>query len=93
MATIKVKKDAQAISSPSDSLKSVVAKFCFYYSAYTYDEAMELSIKTMKRMIKVAYQEKAREYLELAQIARTAQSSKPAPYNKLVARYEREANG
>lgn len=93
MARITVQKAPQSTDSGEDSLKELVALFCYHFQQYTFNEALDLPLKTLQRMLKTARKEKAKEYLELAQIARVAQSAKPAPYNKLTSRYESEANG
>lgn len=94
MAVIKVKRvrNAKSPQSNNEDLKTVVATFCFYYSQYTFDQALDLPIRTLRRMLKIVRREQAREYLEMSQIARAAQAEKPSEYNKLTKRYEDEAN-
>lgn len=93
MAIIKVKRTSQARppKSGNDAIKDLLATFCYHYPQYTFEQALDLSIKTMKRLLKAAYREKAKEYFELAQIARISRSEKNAPYDQLVKRYEKEA--
>jgi len=91
MARIKVAKVRQSPTDSNENLKTICATFCYYYNQYKYDEALELPIKTLKRMLSVARKEKAKEYMQLAQIARVAQSTKNAPYQSLVKQYEQEA--
>lgn len=93
MAVIKVQSGVKrAIPDSKDSLKEVVATLCYFYPAYTYERAMDLPVKTLSRMLKVAKHETAKSYLEFTQIARAAQEQKPTAYNKLIKRYERESN-
>jgi hypothetical protein len=93
MARIAVQKPVLTASSSADRLKDTIATFCYYYPRYTYDEAFNLPIKTISRMLKAVRGEKAKDYIEMLQITRVAQSDKSQPVKSLLERYKREANG
>lgn len=90
MARIQVQKQKTSSKSSVEAYKDSLAEFCYLYPRYTYQEALDLNKKILKRLLKAARREQARQYLELAQIARVAQAEKDAPYKSLTSRYEKE---
>lgn len=94
MARIAVKKisEIKGVINKDDSIKDLLCLFCYYYPQYTYMEALNMPLKTLKRHLKTVRREKARNYLELAQIARLSQEEKLKSFSDLINRYQREAN-
>ena len=61
---IKVQKLPRKKTSPEDLL----ATFCYYFPAYTFDRARKMPYKRIVQMLKTARREEARKNIDLLQI-------------------------
>jgi len=81
----------QKIPTPDVSPLKLLAQLCFHYPQYTLKEARTLPYKHVVLLIKTAQAEKAKDYLNHAQIAAAPHSKKGMGYKKLISKYKEQA--
>lgn len=81
MAIIKTQKVPQK---KAESARHVLARFCFYFSAYTYEEARKLPAKQVMMMLRIAEKENARKMYQLTQIVSAPQTKKGTGVKKML---------
>jgi hypothetical protein len=89
MAVIRAQKVPKKILSPEDTL----AKFCYYFPQYTYENARKLPYKRIVKMLEVAAKEQASVFHQLTQIVAAPHTKRGSGVNKLLKHYERVIRG
>lgn len=74
---------------PKKTLKAdeLVAIFCYYFPAYTFQKARLLPYKYLKLMLKMAHKEHARKMLELVQIVAAPHTKRGKMIKSLTDKY------
>lgn len=85
MKVIKIQK----IPQKKVSIQDVLARFCFYYQQYTYEQAKKLPYIRVIRMLKVADRERAILLSELVDIAAAPHTKRGSGVGKLKSKYEK----
>lgn len=75
---------AQKIPRKTESAEDTLARFCFYFQQYTYEEARKLPFKRVLKLLKIARRERARQMYELTQIASAPHTDKGAGVKKML---------
>lgn len=74
----------QKVPRKTESAKSILARFCFYFPAYKYEEARKLPAPTVMMMLRVAEKENARKMYQLMQIVSAPQTKKGTGVKKML---------
>ena len=80
MARIEVKKRPQKALSVED----ILARFCFYFPQYTFQEARKIPYHRVIQMLKVVDRELSMKYLMLTRISAAPHTKKGAGVKKLI---------
>lgn len=88
---IHMQKPSQSASNKKKTTGRLLAQLCFYYPQYTLQQARRLPYKHVIILLEEAKRMKAREYLELTQIAAAPHTKKGEGYKQLLKRYAQEA--
>ena len=62
------------VKNAEPTVEELLARFCYYYQQYTYKQAENLPYKRVVQMLKVARQEQAKEWYNLARAYASSQS-------------------
>ena len=92
MKEISLKKQApeSKIDEAQSSLKEMAVALCYYYPAYTYEQALDIPINIAKKLVRFAKRKEAENYLNLTQIVAAPHSKKGAGVKKLITQYQKE---
>lgn len=77
---------AQKIIQKEEAGEDVLARFCFLYPSYTFNDARKLPYRRIQRMIKAARKEQAYQWYNLLRIT-TAPHGKKGSINDLIKEY------
>lgn len=80
----------QKVSSSSNNTfnsKNILWKFCYYYPAYTYQEARKIPYKEVTKALEIAEAEKSKLMIDLTQVACAPYGKKNSP-KKLIEHYK-----
>jgi len=86
MAIIKIQKIASDIKEPAT--EDVLASFCFHFQQYTFGTARTLPYKRILQMLKVARQEQAKEWYNLARAMAAPHSKDGKAYTSLLEEFK-----
>jgi hypothetical protein len=89
---IRVKKPEAGRVDEEESIRDVVTTVSYFYPQYTYQQILNMPIKTLKRHIRAVRREQSRYYLNMLKIANVVQSKSNA-VSELAREYERDING
>jgi uncharacterized membrane protein YheB (UPF0754 family) len=88
MPVIQAKKIPRSIASAEETL----AKFCYYFQQYTYEQARKLPYKRVVQMLNAASKERASFFHEMVEITAAPHTKRGAGVNKLRKHYDRIIN-
>lgn len=72
------------------SQDDVIARFCYYFPQYTFQEALALPFRRIRQMLAVVDSEKAREYFILTKIAAAPHTKKGEGVKKLLNEFKKQ---
>jgi len=75
---------AQKVPKKTEPAKYIIARFCFHYHAYTYEQARLLPAHQLMMMLRIAQKEEARRMYQLMQIISAPQTRKGAGVKKML---------
>jgi len=74
-----------------DQISRSLYQLCYYYSQYTLQDARALPYHQVLRMLQVAQQEKAAEFLQLTNITAAPHTKKGSGVRKIANQYKKVA--
>lgn len=94
MARIKVQKPTIIAETSNDDIFAIACLVCLHYPIYTPDELMDMSIKRLKNMLKVAEKQEAVRYANLVNIVAAPHTANPRQaISTLLNNYKEMASG
>lgn len=82
MKIVKAQKVSPDIKEPTP--KDVLARFCYHFPQYTFFKARKMPLKRINQMLKVARQEQAKEWYNLARAIAAPHSKDGKAYKQLM---------